>query len=190
MTSDHRGVAPVTAIVLLVAVAVVLAGGVSAFSLGFTSNLRAPGPNVAQSSGAFMPQSGTAGGIVQITHLGGEPVPVSEIELAVTAECQSGTERGRIQNLPPGSGNDIDASDGQISGTNIFDERSLNSISGEVDGVDNGGALLENEEVTAGETILFRIPASKCTLTDGSTVSVRVVHTPSQSVVIKQELTA
>lgn len=43
---------------------------------------------------------------------------------------------------------------------------------------------------SAGETATFRLKKSGCELNHGDTVTVRVVHTPTNSVVIKQTLTA
>jgi len=177
------------ATILLVAVVVILAATLSVFALDFLSGLDEPAPAIAESSGEFLPQDGFEGGVVQLTHLAGDSVPVSDIEISVRAGCDSGTRQGRMVNLPAGAGNDISAADGQIEGDNIFDERSLNSIDNAVDGISNGGALLHNDEYTAGETTIFRIPASKCTLTAGSEISVRVVHAPSQAVIINQDLT-
>lgn len=190
MSRRRRAVSPVLSTVLMVAVVVVLGATISVFAFTFLDSVDDPAPNIAQTSGAFVPQDGDDGGIVQITHEAGDSVRVSDIEIAVRAACAGGTKQGRIVNLPAGSGNDIDESDGQIEGDNIFDERSLTTISNKVSGVDDGGALLHNEAYDAGETILFRIPSGDCTLESGSEVSVRVVHTPSEAVIIEQELTA
>lgn len=189
LSRDFRGASPVVSVILVVALVVVLAGAVSAFAFGFTDNLREPAPAIAESTGAFTPQDGTGGGIVLLTHEGGETVQVANVEIVTLAECRGGTKQGRIVNLPAGDGNAIRVSDGQITGQNIFDERSLNSIDNAVSQVNDGGALLSSQ-YAAGDTILFRIPENKCELTSGSEVTLRVVHTPSQAVIIKKQLTA
>jgi FlaG/FlaF family flagellin (archaellin) len=189
MPRDTRAASPAIGSVLVVVVVVVLAASISVFALGFLDDLRDPAPVVAQSSGAFTPQDGTSGGIVLITHEAGETVQIEDIEIAVRAECTSGTKQGRIVNLPAGAGNAIRESDGQITGDNIFDERSLNSIDNAVSEVSDGGALLRTRYAAA-DTILFRLPKGKCELTAGSEVSVRIVHTPSESVIIEKQLTA
>lgn len=184
-----RGASPVIGIILMVAVVVVLAAVVSVYSFGFIDNVRESGPNIAESSGAFTPQDGNNGGIVLITHEAGDSVRVNDLEIAVRAECNSGAKQGRIVNLPAGAGNAIRVSDGQIENDNIFDERSLNTIDNAVNQVNDGGALLKTQ-YSAGNTVLFRIPKDKCELTAGSEVSIRIIHTPSQSVIINKQLTA
>lgn len=44
-------------------------------------------------------------------------------------------------------------------------------------------------EWQAGETSTFRIAASECALEDGDKITVRVVHTPTNSIPIEQTLT-
>jgi flagellin-like protein len=185
---SDRAVAPVIGHILLVAVVVIIATTVAVFGFGFVDDMPQPAPNVADSSGEFVPQDGNDGGIVRIEHLGGDEVPVKEMEIVVKAECGSETKQGRIVNLPAGDGNNID--DDQIEGDNIIDQSYLKTIDNSVEGVDGGGALLHNKQYSVGESIIFRIPDSKCSLTSGASVTVDVVHTPSQSVIISEELTA
>jgi flagellin-like protein len=189
VTRESRGASSVIGVILMVALVVILAAVISTFSFGFVDSLREPAPNIAKSSGAFVPQDGNDGGIVLLTHEAGDSVRIEHLEIAVQAECNGGAKQGRIVNLPAGAGNAIRASDGQIEGDNIFDERSLNTIDNVVPQVNNGGALLKTQ-YTAGSTILFRIPKNKCELTSGSEVTVRIIHTPSQSVIIEKRLTA
>jgi len=189
MGSESRGASPAVGIILMVAIVVIIAAVISVSSFGFLGNLRDPAPNIAAASGDLTTQSGNGGGIVLLTHKGGDSVRVADLEIGVRAECKSGTKRGRIVNLPAGSENAIRASDGQIEGDNIFDESYLKTIDNGVDRVNDGGALLKNR-YSASSTILFRIPKSKCELTPGSEVSVQVVHTPSQSVILRKQMTA
>lgn len=189
LTRESRGASSVIGVILMVALVVILAVVIGTFSLGFVDELRDPGPNIAQSSGEFIPQDGNDGGLVLLTHEAGDSVQIEKLEIAVQVECADGTKRGRIVNLPAGTGNAIRRSDGQIKGDNIFDERSLNTIDNAVNRINDGGALLKTR-YTTGETILFRIPESKCELTPGSKTTVRVIHTPSESVIIKEQLTA
>jgi flagellin-like protein len=187
-----RAVSSVIANVLLVAIVVILAATISVFALGFTEETTGSGPVVGQSSGELALQQGFSGGIVQISHIAGDPVAVSNIEIGVQAECDGGKKQGRIVNLPAEDGNDIDEDDdgrSQIEGDDIFSEKSLNTIADNVD-IADGGALLDNEQYTAGETIVFRIPDVDCTLSPGAEITVRVAHTPTNSVVIKETLTA
>lgn len=182
-----RGATPVISVILMVAVTIIIAATASFFALGYADGIREPAPQVSQSSGKFVEQDGNEGGIVLIAHRGGETVSVADIEILVRAECSAGTKRGRIINLPAGSGNNIDS--GQITGDNIFDQRSLKAIDNPVKSVNDGGALLK-QRYTAGDTILFRIPSGKCDLTRGNSVSVQIIHPPTQAVTMKKELTA
>jgi len=190
MIRGDRGVSSAVSTILLVAIVIVLASTVSVSALGVLEAIQEPAPNVAQSSGRFLPQDGYDGGIVRITHVSGDAVAVSEIEIVVRAECAAGRKEGRIVGLPAGSGNAIRETDGQIEGDNIFDERSLNAIDNAVEGIDDGGALLQGGRYTAGDHILFRIPSDKCSLDPGSSVSVRLVHVPSQAIIVDKDLRA
>lgn len=81
-----RAVSSVISVVLMVAVVVVLAATVSAFAFDFTENFDDPAPNVAQSTGEFVPQDGNSGGIVTLRHVAGDCVAISDTEIAVRAE--------------------------------------------------------------------------------------------------------
>ncbi|WP_251330525.1 type IV pilin [Haloplanus pelagicus] len=186
----NRAVSSVISVILLVAIVVILAATIASFALGFTENLNDPAPMVAQTSGEFIPQEGDSGSIVKLMHVAGDSIAVSDIEISVRAECEAGTKQGRIVNLPAGSGNAIRESDGQIEGDDIFDESSLNTIDNQVDGVDNGVALLQGGQYTTGDSIIFRIAKGDCELRRGSAISVRVVHNPSQTVIINKDLVA
>lgn len=190
MNQQNRAVTPVISTILMIAIVVGLAATISVFVLDFTEDLDDPAPNVGQSTGSFLAQDGNGGGIVKLTYVAGDPVKISDLEISVRAECKVGTRQGRIVNLPAGSYNAIRQSDGQIEGDEIFDESSLNIIDNQVEGIDNGGALLQGGEYTAGDTIIFRIAKSDCELTQGSEMSVRVIHNPSQSVIIDKDLIA
>ena len=189
---SSRAASSVVATVLMVAVVVTLSATVSGFTFGVTDDIEQPGPNVGQSSGELLAfEDDSDEQIVRITHIAGDSITVSNIEISVRAECKDGMKQGRIVNLPAGSYNAIRETDGQIEGDKIFSQSSLNTISDKVDGVSNGGALLHGDgQYTAGESIIFRISKTDCEITTGSQVTVRIVHTPTNSVVIKETLTA
>jgi FlaG/FlaF family flagellin (archaellin) len=179
----------------MVAIVVILAATISVFALGFTDEANQPGPVVGQSSGELLAfEDDSDEQIVRITHIAGDSITVSDIEIPVRAECKDGTKQGRIVNLPAEDGNDIDENDdgqSQIEGENIFSQSSLTTIDNKVDGVSDGGALLHGDgQYTAGESIIFRISKGDCEIATNGQVTVRIVHTPTNSVVIKQTLTA
>jgi len=184
---DTRAVSSVISTILLVAVVVVLAAVVSVFALDFGAAVDETAPVVSQSSGEFVPQERFNGGVVLITHVAGETVAVSSLEISVRAECDGGRRQGRIVNLPAVPGNKINSDN--IEGDDIFDGQALRTIDNNVDEVDDGGALL-TDQYAAGDIIMFRLAGGECQLSDGSEVSVRIVHTPSEAVIIEQDLTA
>ena len=177
MSSSSRAVSPVIANILLVAVVVILAGIVSTFALGFIDGTNQPGPIVGQSSGDLMTQDGFDGGIVRINHVSGDTMRVSDMEIVVDASSAC-NKRSRIVNLPADSGQRI--TDSNYDGDDIFDQR--------FGSLPDGSALL-SQEYSAGDVIVFRLDG-ECPLDSGDTVTVRVVHTPTNSVPIKITLTA
>lgn len=191
MSENWRGASSVISVILMVAVVVILSATASVAFLDISENINEPAPQIAQSTGEFITNkegTGSSGGIVKIKHIAGDSVAITDIEIVVRAECDDGTKQGRIVNLPAGDGNAIRESDGQIKGDNIFDGSSLNTIAGNVDGVSDGGALLNDEEYTAGDSIIFRID-QECVIKTGNRVSVQIVHIPSEAIIIDKNLT-
>ncbi len=188
--SENRGrraVSPVVAVVLTVAIVVVIAGSIGAVGFGLTDELSEPAPNVAESNGELRTQDGYDGGIVRITHVAGDPVSVSNIEIIVTVDASDGTGKARIVNLPSdyGSSDGIPFTDENIEGDDILSKGS---------GSEDWDARVLHTDykntLEAGSWFEFRLKKTGIELTPGDTVTVRVVHTPSQSVIIEQELTA
>ena len=186
MAGESRAVSAVISVILLAAVTVVLAAVLSVATLDLAERLDDTAPVIGQSEGEFAAQNGFDGGIVRITHVAGAVVRVSEIEVAVSAECSGdGTDKhGRLVNLPAKSGDR--PQDDNIEGDDIFDE-STGSLTER--GADDTGALV-TDEFRPGDVIVFRIADGDCDLRSGDTVTVRVVHTPSNAVIIRQQLTA
>jgi len=166
----------------MVAIVVILAATVSVFTFGFTEKTTDAGPIVGQSSGELVPQDGSDDGIVRITHVAGDTIQVSNMEVVVDASDACG-KHGRLINLPvPSSGNDIE--DSNIEGDDIFDQRAYG-----FSGVPGPNAIHESE-FAASDRVAFRITSSTCPIVQGDEITVRIVHTPTNSVVIKQTLTA
>ncbi|WP_246308338.1 type IV pilin [Halosimplex rubrum] len=178
MNLSSRAVSPVIANILMVATVVILAATVSVFALGFVDEANQPGPVVGQSSGELLTQDGFDGGIVNITHVAGDTLSASALEIAVDAQGACG-KSGRLVNLPASGGDPVPTSE-YVRGDDIFDN-SYNSVGGPIG--EAGG------QWQAGETATFRIAGTPCQLDSGDTITVRVVHTPTNSVVIKETLT-
>ncbi|WP_309484930.1 type IV pilin [Halorhabdus salina] len=175
---SSRAATPVIGNILLVAIVVILAATVSVFALGFADDSTQPGPIVGQSSGELIsdqPTGKRTDQIVRLTHIAGDDLDVSKLEIAVDATDACG-KQSRIVNLPTntlGSAN--------YDGDNIFDYYSPDG--GELDTSADG-------IWSAGETATFRIKSGGCKLNSGDTITVRVVHTPTNAVVIEQTLSA
>jgi len=182
MCLSSRAVSPVIANILMVAIVVILATTISVFALGFTDGVNQSAPIVGQSSGELVPQDGDNDGIIRITHVAGDTVQVSNMEVVVDASDACG-KQGRLVNLPaPPGGNNIDQSN--IEGDDIFDQRGYGW-----DAVPGPNAIHRSEYVP-GEQIAFRITGGPCSINQGDEITVRVVHTPTNSVVITEMLTA
>ena len=133
--SASRGVSSVVATILLVAVVVILAATVSVFVLGVADDVDEAAPTVAQSSGELVTQDGNDGGIVRLTHEGGDSLTVSNLEIVVDAREACG-KTGRLVNLPAEGGDPRPTAE-YVRGDDVFDN-SYNSVSGpigEADGV-------------------------------------------------------
>lgn len=171
-----RAATSVTAVVLMVAVVVVLAGTVAVFTLGSTDTISSPAPLIGQTSGELVRD--TAGGgdqIVRLTRIAGDDVAVSDLDVVVDATAACG-KRARIVDLPTST-----LGPSTYDGDKLFDFYSP-----------DGGAFDANTDGVwrPGETATFRIANRDCSLDSGDTITVRVVHTPSETVVIEDTLTA
>ena len=186
---SRRAVSPVISNILMVAIVVVLAAIVSVYALGIAGEQNQPGPVIGQSTGELIgDRSGSDDQIIRITHVAGDPVDVSNMEIAVRA-CG---ETARIVNLPTPTTRTASTptyfpfDEGNFEGNqNLLSE-------GTVGQSWDAGVLHEDTENTfnSGSSFEFRITNGACSLKSGDQVDVRVVHTPTNSVMINQELTA
>ena len=183
----ERALSPVVGVVLLVGITLLLAATVSVTALGFTDELTGVAPTVAGSSGTYERYT-TGGGryteqVVRLTHEGGDTLTVSDVELVVDASDACG-KTGRLVNLPA-SGDDPRPTSRYVRGDDIFDN-SANSVEGPL----GTGDIDDDGEWSAGETAQFRLATSDCPLQPGETVTVRVVHTPTNAVLVEQSVGA
>lgn len=186
MSTEPRAVSSVIATSLMIAMVVVLSTTISGALLDASSELRDPAPNVAQSNGEFVEQEGFSGGIVEITHLAGDTVPVADLEIVIDATGACG-ERERLVNLPEDDSNNA----GRFADANVESGDIDDSIVSGGFGADLG--VLDSrtsDEFTAGSSLRFRLAGTDCPVNPGDRVVVRVVHTPSNAVIIKKDLTA
>lgn len=185
MGSSCRGVAPVIAVILAVAIVVVLAAAIAVPFFGLTENLEESPPNVVDTTGEFEP--GVEDQFVQITHVGGDDVDVEEIEIIVQASGPGNNlpNEARLVNLP---------SDGQgesISNEDIQGDNLIGSSSGDASVI----IVEDSNEWGAGDTIEFKInvdasgegadfrdPAESQS-TEADELEVAIIHTPSNAII-------
>lgn len=169
--SSSRAVSSVIATILMVAIVVILAATVSVFTLGIADDINRPGPLVAQSSGELV--SGGTNQIVRLTHIAGDSLTVSNLEIVVDAQDACGG-KSRIVNLPTNT-----LGPENYNGDDIFDYFSP-----------DGGQLDTSADGTwePGETASFRLASGECELNSDDKITVRVIHTPTRSVVIQESL--
>lgn len=173
----------------MVAVAVVLAATVSVLVLDFGEETTDAGPIVSDSTGEFIgDRPGADDQIVRITHIAGDDIDVSNMEIAVRA-CGKAE---RLVNLPaPTTRSSSTPTYFPFDDGNFERETGLLS-QGTVGQTWNASVLHEDasDTFTAGTSFEFRINNGACSLSAGDTVTVRVIHTPTNSVLIKKELDA
>jgi len=192
MNQQDRAVTPVIAIILMVAVLIVLAAAISVTFLGVTEDINEPAPNVADTTGEFIPGGGGDEQVVRITHTAGDSVGVENIEIIVRASGPSVDEEVRLIDLP-GDG---------------FFTRSLadENIEGNDDFIDQGGThpllgysgdqviVVEDSNVwTASDTIQFSVNSGEADFREGESeadeLEVIIVHTPSNAILSEHMFT-
>ena len=196
---SSRAVSSVIGVVLMVAVVVILSTTVGVFVLGAGADLRDPAPVIGQSTGGLTPNAdsdGSAiddGGIVRIEHLAGESVAVGDIEVAVDAR-RACSETARIQNFPGPTPSRKSSTPTYLPFNDDNFEQGVASFvsQGRPTQQWDAGALHEDTDNTfdAGSFFEFRINKTECELRPGEQITVRVVHLPSNAIILAEELTA
>ncbi len=187
MTLSQRGVTSVIGVILLVAVVVIVSAVIGSLVLGFTTTLTEPAPNVVDTAGEFTvaPAGETAGSnqLVRITHRGGDPVPVEDIEIVIRASGPNNDlpAEARLVNLP--------AVSSELMNENLEDPNNI---------IDNGDSTKNNIIISsdsnvwsADKTIQFRINTGGADFREGKSpnadkLEVIIVHTPSNAVISEQ----
>jgi len=182
MPLSHRGVSPVVGTVLLVALAAVLATGLLAAGTAMES-LDDPPPSAVlagEDVTAACAGCGSTDQVVRVRHRAGDPIAMADVALVVSVPGRD--VRGRLVDLPLATNC---LRDTHVDGTDLFDGRcgrvsgALTAVGTDADGV-----------WRAGEHVAVRLRKGAVRLDPGADVVVRVVHTPSGTVVARQRLTA
>ncbi|WP_254279050.1 type IV pilin [Haloarcula marina] len=181
----NRAVTPLVAVVLLVGLTVVLAASVTAASVGYAAELRERAPTVSQSAAEY--ERYAAGGgryadhVIRLTHLAGDTLTVADLELVVDASDACG-KVGRLVNVPI-AGDDPVPTERYVRGDDVFDN-SYNAVEGPI----GTGDVDDDGEWSAGETAQFRLASGDCPLRDGDRLTVRVVHAPTNAVLVAETI--
>ena len=176
-----RGLSSVVGVVASIALAVVLATGVLAAGLAVGSLGELP-PSATIEAGdttAACVGCGPEDQRIRLEHRGGDSLPMHEIELIVSVP---GRGTARLVDLPLGTNC---LGDDHVEGPDRFDGR-CGRVSGSLTtvGTDADGTW------SAGETVGFRLRKGAVRLDPGGTVTVRIVHVPSEHVVAERTVTA
>ncbi|WP_324662348.1 type IV pilin [Haloarcula sediminis] len=181
---SSRDTSPVVAVVLLVAVAVLVLGGLySLTALDFGPAGDGSAPSVSESDGRLWLAGDGSYSTVELTHEAGDTLNVSELELVVSAQSACG-KSGRLFDLPAPDG-DLTPASAYVRGDDIFDT-SDDAVTGPI-GEDN---VTVDGTWSAGETATFRIDSGACSLSPGNEILVRISHAPTGAVLTQQRLTA
>lgn len=173
ISSGSSGQSRALPAVMMAAITIALGSGVSAYMLGLTSGLDEEAPTIGQTSGALEAVDG--GYQVRILHVAGDVVTVSGLEVIVDATDACG-KRARLVGLPTDR---IGPDD--VEGASIFSPAGL-----EAGALGTGG----DGEWSAGERLQFGIDGDRCEIEPGESVTVRVVHVPSDAVLVRADIPA
>lgn len=186
-----RAVAPVVSTILMVAIAVILGAVIATFVLDIGEDVEDPSPTISKSSGEFRSGTGLDQQIIRITHVAGDPVDVSELEVVVDPRDADGCETtGRLVDLP---------STTVFFGSNSFGDENLakddandSPISKTADS-DLGVLHATNENVfEAGSYMEFRIVSDTsrggCEIQPDDEVRVDIVHVPTNAVIATEHI--
>jgi len=176
-------VSPVIGVILMVAITVILAALVGTLVLGLGDKTGQSGPTISVSAEPL--EAAVTGSsddqIVALTHENGDPVEAASLEIVVVLE-ETGA-RTRLVDLPVTSD--------KIASSNIEGDDLL-SMSDDTEGAISDDTPDTDGEWSAGETIRFRVKKSDdgYSMNPGDEVTVRIIHTESDKVLVDRTLVA
>lgn len=173
-----RGVSAVVGTLLLVVIVVIGGVLVGALAIGFSDDVEDSGPTVAVSA-----KLDATDQVVRVTHESGDALAVANLEIVVTLEATGASTR--LVDLPV-TADSIDP--GNVEGDDVLDQSP-----GETEGAISDGSPDTDGEWSAGETIRFRVNENAgdgYDIAPGDEVTVRIVHTESESVLVQETVVA
>ncbi len=170
----------------MVAVAILLFISVGIFTFSFETSLTEPAPNVAESTGEFIPGGEDDEQLVQITHEAGDSVDVEEIEIIVQASGPELDTEARLVNLPGDGSQDRSVADSNIEGNEDLIDQRGDSFGSEADKI----IVVEDSNVwEVSDTIQFRIAVEDAdfreeerTGPEADELEIVIVHTESDAI--------
>jgi FlaG/FlaF family flagellin (archaellin) len=181
----------------MIAIVVVLAATVSVFFFDVTEGINEPAPNVADTTGEFAVGSDGDEQVIRITHVAGDSVDISNVEIIIRISGPDVNTEARLVDLP-GDG----TFDRTLADKNIKKEDNINLIN-QVG--DRFGGPYEGDQVivvdddntwSAGDTIQFSLNGDEANFgespdpgDDADTLEIIIVHTPSNSVLSEHTFT-
>ncbi|WP_158599152.1 type IV pilin [Methanohalophilus sp. RSK] len=181
---DEKAISPVVGIMLMIAITIVL--GVTLIFFATAFEMQEPAPFVAHSSGELVRKGGAdvqkTDQRVYLYHEGGDPIDVSDIEIVVSFDKND--KVGTLHNFPI-EGDDPNPTSEYVSGDDVFDN-SHNSIEGSI----GTGDVDDDGMWSTGEYVMFRISNTAVSLNSGDIVYVKIIHTPTNTVIMEETLTA
>jgi flagellin-like protein len=197
MAQQDRAVTPVISTILMVAIVVILAVVISTFALGFAENFSDPAPTVGDTTGEFAVGSDGDEQVVRITHVAGDNIDISNVEIIIRISGPDVNTEARLVDLP-GDG----FFDRTLADKNIKKEDNINLIN-QVG--DRFGGPYEGDQVivvdddntwSAGDTIQFSLNGDEANFgespdsgDDADTLEVIIVHTPSNTILSEHTFT-
>lgn len=172
---DVRAASSVVGVVLLVGLTVTLAAAGGAF-LAFGSALGEPPPRVAFEASLDATDGWPDGQRLRLVHESGESLPVEEVALVV--ELDRTGARARLSGFPTRR-----LTSGNIRGQDVFDN-GYAGVDGALDAAHTDG------EWASGEPTSVRIAQADLDVRPGDHAQVMVVHTPTNAVLARIEVTA
>lgn len=178
---SNRGVSPVIGVILMVAIVTMLASVTGVMVLDIGDKPQDAAPTAGGAEGEF--DLGSWGQRIRITLVAGGPLEVENLEIAVDATDVSDGEcptQSRLVDLPING--HVEPSN--VDGTDIFDG-SATGIDGAIDSTTSADGTWD-----PGEQIEFRINTGDCDVAPGEQITVRIVHLPTDAVVMANTITA
>ena len=174
---DDRGVSPVIGAVLMLAVVVIVGAAVGVFVFGLAGQQNDPSPNIFRVTSSLDGVGAGGDPVIRISEKGGDTVTISENTIDVVIAVEGATCNAQTRLFDPTTST-IGPDD--FEGDDIL-------VAGGLGGVFGTGS---DSKWQSGDDIEIRISDSKCSLVDGDTVTYKIVHKPSATIIAEKELIA